>query len=85
MTARTPLQQLGWDDHFQQAFDAVAQPGHFPARVITEQRGQYRLVGAEGPLRAFPPVRMRRKTDSLEKPGVGDWVAVAPALSLIHI
>ena len=81
MNARTTLQRLGWDDHFQHAFDALGDSALQPARVITEQRGQYRLLGEDGPLRAFPPVGMRRKTDSLEKPGVGDWVAVAPAKS----
>ncbi|MFT5686549.1 MAG: ribosome biogenesis GTPase [Myxococcota bacterium] len=81
MNERTPLQQLGWNDYFQQAFDALSDDTLFPARVITEQRGEYRLISEDGPLRAFPPVTMRRKTDSLEKPGVGDFVAVAPASS----
>jgi ribosome biogenesis GTPase len=79
MQQRTTLQRLGWNDHFQHAFEALDGAGLFAARVITEQRGEYRLIGEDGPLRAFPPVTMRRKTDSLEKPGVGDFVAVAPA------
>ena len=81
MMERTTLHRLGWDAAHQRAFEALDDPALSPARVITEQRGQYRLYGEEGPLRAHPPVGMRRKTDSLEKPGVGDWVAVAPARS----
>ncbi|MDG1478176.1 MAG: ribosome small subunit-dependent GTPase A [Myxococcota bacterium] len=81
MNVRTTLQRLGWNDHFQNAFNALDGDDLFPARVITEQRGEYRLIAEDGPLRAFPPVTMRRKTDSLEKPGVGDFVAVVPASS----
>ena len=81
LTPRTTLQRLGWSETLQSAFDAIDDPVLFPARVITEQRGQYRLFAEDGLLQAFPPVGMRRKTESLEKPGVGDWVLVRPAKS----
>ena len=49
-----------------------------PARVVIEHRDRYLLQGADGPLWAWPPQGMRRKTAHLEKPGVGDWVAAQP-------
>ncbi|MEL6348246.1 MAG: ribosome small subunit-dependent GTPase A [Myxococcota bacterium] len=70
------LQALGWSPHFQARFDALGDPALLPARVIVEHRGQYRLMTADGERRAWPPQGMRRKVSSLEKPGVGDWVAI---------
>lgn len=32
------LQDLGWNDHFQRAFDAVAKPGWMPGRLIRETK-----------------------------------------------
>ena len=32
------LQDLGWNNHFQRAFDAVAKPGWMPGRLIRETK-----------------------------------------------
>jgi len=68
------LAELGWDERF--AAEAEGAPGDaFPARVVAEQRGAYRIAGAGGELWASPAGRVRRAaTGATELPAVGDWV-----------
>lgn len=44
------LQDLGWNDHFQRAFNAVAKPGWVPGRLIRETKINFTalLDGGEG-------------------------------------
>lgn len=70
---RRDLEELGWDETLARA--AGAAPGLFPARVVAEQRGAYRVLGAGGELWASPRGRARRAmVDPADLPAVGDWV-----------
>lgn len=72
------LRRLGWGDDLQAHLDALADPALTAGRVVVEHRIRYRVWTADGPVWAWPPQGMRRKVTSLDKPGVGDWVALLP-------
>ncbi|GAB4526077.1 MAG: ribosome small subunit-dependent GTPase A [Haliangiales bacterium] len=79
----SPLSQLGWCQFF------AAQPLHteptpapsVPARVVVEYQDRYHLQGADGLLWAQLSGALLRdsRRDRLQRPAVGDWVAVQPA------
>ena len=72
------LAELGWDDGFSAAFDALEDPGLIPARVGIEHNHFYRVLTADGELMAQAAGRLRhRAAGQDELPAVGDWVAVA--------
>ena len=81
------LIRLGWSPHFQDAFDGMDDSSLKPARVSVEHRGRYQLLWEGGSVEAWPPQRMRKKTSSLARPGVGDWVAFRPSVGndLAHV
>ncbi|HEY8516171.1 MAG TPA: ribosome small subunit-dependent GTPase A [Candidatus Binatia bacterium] len=70
------LATLGWEPFFAEQLrgdDARLSP----ARVIAEQRGAYRILGADDvETWAVVPGRLRRLADPLGLPAVGDWVLV---------
>jgi ribosome biogenesis GTPase len=71
----TLLHALGFGPWFEQQFVTHAAAGLVPSRITSEGRGHYRLVGGEariGELRG----RLRLDLSGLERPAVGDWVAV---------
>lgn len=68
---RPALLPYGWDEGWAQRFDASAEEGQLPARVLRVDRGALDAAGPQGPLRvAIPP---RSPT-----PATGDWIVVAP-------
>jgi ribosome biogenesis GTPase / thiamine phosphate phosphatase len=69
----TVLQQLGWDDGWEAAFEPHRAAGLAPARVGIQHRGAYDLFTEEGELRV--PAAQRLVRDG-ELPAVGDWVGV---------
>ena len=72
------LAELGWDDGFSSAFDALEDPRLIPARVGIEHNHFYRVLTADGELMAQAAGRLRhRAAGQDELPAVGDWVAVA--------
>ena len=72
------LGDMGWDDGFSAAFDALDEPGLTPARVGIEHNHFYRVLTAGGELVAQAAGRLRhRAAGQDELPAVGDWVAVA--------
>ena len=72
------LGELGWDDGFSAAFDALEDPRLIPARVGIEHNHFYRVLTAGGELMAQASGRLRhRAAGQDELPAVGDWVAVA--------
>ena len=78
MSADAALRTLGWDDRFA-ALLASDAPGLAPMRVLTEERGQYVLAGADGEGPASPSGRLRHEAEldpTAAWPAVGDWVAV---------
>ncbi len=69
---------LGWNNHFQQTFDALNCPAAVPARVATENRGHYVLLTADAVLNAHVAGALRHVAAPGALPVTGDWVAAAP-------
>jgi ribosome biogenesis GTPase len=69
----TVLQQLGWDDGWEAAFEPHLAAGLAPARVGIQHRGAYDVFTEEGELRVPAAPRLARDG---ELPAVGDWVGV---------
>jgi ribosome biogenesis GTPase len=68
-------ERLGFTPFFRERFDNLGKPDLVPARIASEGRGVYRLLGCRaerGELRG----RLRHRLQGLEFPAVGDWVAV---------
>ena len=77
-TAPPDLRQLGWDDAFARAFEALDEPGTVPARISVAHNHLYRLFTAGGESLAEATGRLRhRAAESAALPAVGDWVAAA--------
>ncbi|MGD8412645.1 MAG: ribosome small subunit-dependent GTPase A [Candidatus Latescibacterota bacterium] len=69
------LTSLGFGEFFARQFDRFETPELVPARVSSEGRGVYHLLGCRarvGELRG----RLRHELDREHRPVVGDWVAV---------
>lgn len=70
------MQGLGWNSYFAALWGEMARPGWLAARVVSQQRGLWRVAGdfaecwaeASGSLRAAAE-------EGGEWPAVGDWVA----------
>ena len=71
------LQDLGWNDHFQRAFDAVAKPGWMPGRLIRETKINFTALLDGGGGVVSGKLWHDAATDA-ELPAVGDWVAIDP-------
>lgn len=79
------LARLGFAPFFRECIDRLAETDLVPARVASEGRGVYRLLGCRaerGELRG----RLRQELGPMERPAVGDWVAVRDGgeLAMIH-
>lgn len=73
------LKELGWDDYFTERFNALNEEEWHPARVARDDGKSYRLLWAEGELRAEVAGRLRHEaTAGSQLPAVGDWVAMSP-------
>lgn len=69
------LSDLGWNDHFAQAFEPFAKAGYAPARVICELRHAYALnTGEEEILGECLGKLLHEVGSRAELPAVGDWV-----------
>jgi ribosome biogenesis GTPase len=77
--AQTHLAEWGWDDAWAAAFEAAAQPGQLPARVIAQHRGSWLLATEAGESHASATGRFRHQADKGDLPAVGDWVACVPS------
>jgi ribosome biogenesis GTPase len=72
------LTALGWSDFFEHAFQPYRERGHFPGRVVLEERGAYRLYTEQGELKAGVRGKLRFDSESAaDFPAVGDWVAIS--------
>ena len=84
------LARWGWDATFAAAWRAEGERDLEPARVNAEFRGGYLVVSAHGELKAVSSGKLRRavKVDGVDKPAVGDWVAITArpgeATAMIH-
>src|SRR5213080_2757066 len=68
------LEDLGWDEFFQDAFLPYEQDNLIPARVAARHHGPCELLTELGRLGGVPA----GKLGDDELPAVGDWVAVRP-------
>ena len=76
MSTAPDLRQLGWDDGFARAFEALGEPDAVPARVSVRHNHLYRIFTPEGEVLAEATGRLRhRVTEPAALPAVGDWVA----------
>jgi len=78
------VEKLGWNGYFHQQLvalltEAPERAGSQPERVVYEQRGEYGLLGANGPRRASLPGRLAHELDDERRPCVGDFVLAARA------
>lgn len=73
------LAALGWDDTWHSRFAPLAAQGLQPARVVTEDKHHYTVVGTDGPLIAQVAGKFfRQRHDPSTLPKVGDWIALRP-------
>ena len=78
----TRLGSLGWDEAFAASFAGRSGPGLLPARVVTEERGAYRVHTGAVELPATLTGRFRHEAEAdptAAYPAVGDWVAIQDA------
>jgi ribosome biogenesis GTPase / thiamine phosphate phosphatase len=76
MDACNKLVPLGWNETFQNAFDALNAPCLVPARIVRENRGEYIVdTGDSIHVARLPAVIPTRMKDADNTPTVGDWVA----------
>lgn len=71
----TTLHSLGFDDFFAEQLAALGEPDWVPARIAAEGQSSFHLVGCRAPLGDLPG-RLLHELDKLDRPVVGDWVAV---------
>jgi ribosome biogenesis GTPase / thiamine phosphate phosphatase len=75
------LKYFGWNDYFQDHFNAYQTEGFIPARVVRENRQQYLIQSQFGELSAEVSGRFLYQTEDLaDFPAAGDWVAALPFL-----
>ena len=74
------LDELGWDQHFQDQLDALGLENIIPGRVFRTSpagHGQCEVYTEDGELTARVSGRMRKQISSVvELPAVGDWVLI---------
>ncbi|PWJ44544.1 ribosome small subunit-dependent GTPase A [Sediminitomix flava] len=69
------LTQLGWNNHFQKEWDALSLTDFIPARIITENKTQYKLISETGIFEANLMGKLLYGSEAEDLPKVGDWVA----------
>ncbi len=75
------LRAFGWSGYFESRFEALAEPGLEPGRVVESRRGLLRLQTAGGSLAArVSGRRLHRATQAAQLPVVGDWVGFQPPI-----
>jgi ribosome biogenesis GTPase / thiamine phosphate phosphatase len=72
-----PLEDLGFGPFFATQFDPLvrARPGLVPARIAADGAGIYHLLGSQARLGELSG-RLRHELSGINRPAVGDWVAV---------
>jgi len=74
------LNDYGWDAVFSAQFEACAERGQIPGRVVRQSRDLSTLVTPHGELGGEVSGRFRhRALNRADYPVVGDWVAMEPA------
>jgi ribosome biogenesis GTPase len=70
--------ELGFSPFFSDSFERLSDPSLTPARIAAVDRASWQLVGARAD-HAELSGRLRHELAAIERPTVGDWVAVADA------
>lgn len=89
MAGSLSLESLGWDARWAESFSGFRETNLEPARVATEDKHHYTVVGAAGErLAVIAGKLLHQRRANAELPKVGDWVAVTPqpgeAKAVIH-
>lgn len=71
------LQALGWDDFFRSRLEQLHDDDLRPARVAVAHGTRYELLGSDTQWAELTGRLRHDAADSLQRPAVGDWVAVA--------
>jgi len=80
------LSRWGWSEAWEKAFVALARSDLVPARVVSQERGRWTVVGGASGEASLAGRLRHAGTDFMSIPVVGDWVAVRPgAESLARI
>jgi len=73
------LNELGWNNFFDDNFNRIKIEGQKAARVTGEQRNLYRVMSEDGELTAEVSGKLRYRSQSrADFPAVGDWVVIEP-------
>jgi len=73
------IENLGWNDFFQDSFEKYSAEGLLPARVVLEHKNIYNVLSEAGEFLAEVSGRFRHEAQSpADFPAVGDWTAIAP-------
>jgi ribosome biogenesis GTPase len=76
MEIEMSLEQLGWNDEFERAFETNYGSGYFPARISLCNMSLYRVLMQDGEFPAVPTGKLLYgANDQSGLPVVGDWVA----------
>jgi hypothetical protein len=67
----SPLESWGWNESWAAAFAPLAAEGRTPARVISQQRGEWLLAGEHGDWSAKLTGRLRHEARMGALPAVG--------------
>jgi ribosome biogenesis GTPase len=73
-----PLEELGFGPFFATELNCLeqARPGLVPARIAADGAGIYHLLGCQARLGELSG-RLRHDLTGIDRPAVGDWVAIA--------
>ena len=70
------LKGLGWNSFFEACWQEYRDSGWVPARVVSQQRGLWRVAGDFAERWAAPSGKLREEVDAGGLwPSVGDWIA----------
>jgi ribosome biogenesis GTPase / thiamine phosphate phosphatase len=70
------IKDLGWDAYFEALWTESRTAGCVPARVVSQQRGLWRVAGDFGECWAEPSGKLRKESgEGGDWPAVGDWVS----------
>jgi ribosome biogenesis GTPase len=70
------LNELGWNSYFAGLWTEHEERGWAPARVVSQQRGLWRIAGEFGECWAVPSGKLRAMAEGdNDWPAVGDWIA----------
>lgn len=71
------LEHLGWNQTFQNYFEAYKQDGYTVGRVVLEHKNLYRVLSEDGEVLAEISGKYRFSTSGREDfPAVGDWIVM---------